>query len=96
MKRRRTPVWLLAFLAASPLAAQKAAQPEPALLSRELNRELPTWLRIGAEERVRVESLSGVGFRAVTATGFAVMQLLGINGVPPPYWRSPVAETPMF
>lgn len=42
--------------------AQTGGQPE-GLISRYAGDELPAWLRLGGEERVRLEALGGVGFK---------------------------------
>jgi len=47
------------------LSAQVAANPQISPVSDEINRELPTWLHFSGEERVRLDGLTGVGFKTV-------------------------------
>jgi hypothetical protein len=56
--------------------AQSSATPE-GIVTGYVNSELPTWLRLGGEERVRLEELGGVGFKP---TGNAyLLQRLRLN-----------------
>lgn len=50
-----------ACLGAPPTPGADAAAP----LSGEVNRGLPSWLRFGGEERIRMENLTGAGFKSV-------------------------------
>ncbi len=44
---------------------------------RYANAELPTWMRLGGEERVRAEGLDGIGFKP--ADNSYVLQRLRLN-----------------
>ncbi len=48
------------------LTAQPALPIGPGQASDSLNDKLPSWLRLEGEERVRFESLTGVGLRPVS------------------------------
>lgn len=56
--------------------AQNLAAPD-GVLSSYVNSELPPWLRLGGEERVRVETLDGVGF--LPAENTYLLQRLRLN-----------------
>jgi hypothetical protein len=58
---RRAACWLSgAFLLTLPVAAADLLSGVP---SDSLNRELPGWLRLSGEERVRVEGMTGIGYK---------------------------------
>lgn len=59
--------WFIVSLFAVPLSLQAADQPQTgawATPSKAINSELPKWLKLGIEERVRYESLAGIGFKS--------------------------------
>ncbi|QOY89874.1 alginate export family protein [Paludibaculum fermentans] len=56
--------------------AQTGGQPE-GLISRYAGSELPGWLRLGGEERVRLEALGGIGFKP--ASNAYLLQRLRFN-----------------
>lgn len=63
-------------LAQRDAAAQSSAAPE-GIVSGYANSELPAWLRLGGEERVRLEGLGGVGFKPADNT--YLLQRLRLN-----------------
>lgn len=66
MKRKASPlrIALLSALALLPLhAAAEESFPPAGKVASYINKELPSWLWLGGEERVRVESLHGAGFQ---------------------------------
>ena len=71
-------------LAPRDAAAQSPATPD-GIVSRRANSELPRWLRLGGEERVRLEELGGVGFKPAGNT--YLLQRLRLNlDVTPRSW----------
>jgi hypothetical protein len=54
-----------------------AADPQSGPLTRAVNTTLPAWLRIGGEERVRLEALDGIGF--LPSANAYVLQRLRLN-----------------
>lgn len=65
-------------------AAQSAATPD-GVVSGYADSELPDWLRLGGEERVRLEALGGVGFKPVSNT-YLLQRLRLILDVTPLSW----------
>jgi Alginate export len=63
-------------LAQREAAAQNPATPD-GIVSGYANSELPAWLRLGGEERVRLEGLDGVGFKPAGNT--YLLQRLRLN-----------------
>lgn len=62
MKVCKTAI-ILGFLAVTTLLAQQASQTLPAPVSDTLNRAIPSWMSLSGEERLRLESFHGTGFR---------------------------------
>lgn len=54
-------IWLIGYLCTFSLFGQKA--PAVKTLTGEVNQAIPRWLTLGGEERMRVESFHGSGFR---------------------------------
>jgi hypothetical protein len=71
-------LWICLVLNAGTRAgvAQNLAAPD-GILSSYANSELQPWLRLGGEERVRVETLDGVGF--IPAENTYLLQRLRLN-----------------
>src|SRR5690242_3966779 len=65
MRTYRTSLLLLGYLGSTALFAQNAPPGSSNPVTSEINRGLPAWLRLSGEERVRMENLTGVGFRNV-------------------------------
>jgi hypothetical protein len=57
--------------------AQTPAAPDNGFVSNYLSSELPAWVRFGGEDRVRMESLEGVAYKAVGNT--YLLQRLRLN-----------------
>ncbi len=68
MKRSLSYSILAACLVGAALHSQPINPVTPGVVSERLNSELPGWLRLTGEERMRFESLSGVGFKDVQDT----------------------------
>ncbi len=54
----------LGFLSAT-VCAQTSKTPEVLPASDRINKELPSWMRFGGEERIRMEYINGSGFRSI-------------------------------
>lgn len=65
MKTLRTWLILVNCVAGAVLFAQDKKPADLTPLTKEVNRELPSWLHFGGEERARMEHLTGEGFKPV-------------------------------
>jgi hypothetical protein len=66
--------------------AQNSATPD-GILSGYANSELPAWLRLGGEERVRLEALDGVGFLPADNTYLLHRLRLNLDVTPLPWLK---------
>lgn len=71
-----TGLWIVFFLAPGDAVAQRPAGPE-GKVSGYVNSQLPAWLRLSGEERVRLEGLGGLGF--LPATNAYLLHRLRLN-----------------
>jgi len=75
----------LAF-AQSVVSAQSPVNPD-GIVTGYVNSELPTWLRLGGEERVRLEDLGGVGFKPAGNAYLLERLRLNLDVVPLPWLK---------
>lgn len=65
MRTYRSFLFLLGYAGGIGLCAQPAQYRATNPLTGAVNRQLPSWLRFTGEERIRLENLTGVGFRDI-------------------------------
>ena len=73
------------FLAGMVLFAQSVDRSAP--LTEPLNSELPRWLRVGAEERVRMEYVAGSGFKPIGDLYLLNRLRVNTDVIPAPWLR---------
>ena len=90
VKRRiELPVWLAVSLALGVVSADVYAQNSAPRddVSRYANAELPSWMRIGGEERLRVEESGGTAFKPA-GNGYLLQRLrLNLDLTPLPWLK---------
>ncbi|MGJ5819541.1 alginate export family protein [Paludibaculum fermentans] len=77
-------IWLAA---AFPAALAQPGGQSQGLLARYAGAELPAWLRVGGEERVRLEALGGVGFTPSSNAYLLQRFRLNMDATPLPWLR---------
>lgn len=81
--------WLLAagYLTTGLAFAQDTIPPGKELVSEEINRQLPSWLRFGGEERARMESINGENFKPIGDLYLLNRLRLNMGVLPRPWFR---------
>lgn len=83
-------VFSMFCLATSRLAAQQSSNtsPQPLPASHYVNEELPRWLNLGGEFRMRVEDFRGGSFRSGNDDGYLLTRLRIHLGIRPAPWMN--------